>query len=76
MGETEAARLSLQYYAEYIQKTYLQSYGLLERLDLIDPSSENYWSKMLPEIKKRIQALPFIEEQNLLGGENNKNEEV
>lgn len=70
LGETEAAQLSLQYYAKYIQKTYLQTKGLVERLDLIDPSPENYWSKTLPEIKKIIQALPFIEEQKLIGGEN------
>lgn len=58
MGETEAAQLSLQYYASYIKKTYLDSEGLVERLDMIDPSPENYWSKTLPEIEKRIQALP------------------
>jgi hypothetical protein len=39
----------------------------VERLDSIDPSPENYWSKTLPEIKKIIQALPFIEEQKLIG---------
>lgn len=69
MGETEAARLSLQYYAGYIQKTYLETKGLVERLDSIDPSPENYWSKTLPDIEKKIQALPFNEEQKLLGGE-------
>ncbi|QAT40673.1 hypothetical protein [Clostridium sp. JN-9] len=69
MGETETARLSLQYYAGYIQKTYLETKGLVERLDLIDPSPKNYWSKTLPDIEKKIQALPFNEEQKLLGGE-------
>jgi hypothetical protein len=69
MGETEAARLSLQYYAGYIQKAYLETKGLVERLDLIDPSPENYWSKTLPDIEKKIQALPFNEEHKLLGGE-------
>lgn len=69
MGETEAARLSLQYYAGYIQKAYLETEGLVERLDLIDPSPENYWSKTLPDIEKKIQALPFNEEHKLLGGE-------
>lgn len=68
MGEAEAARLSLQYYAGYIQKTYLENKGLVERLDLIDPSPENYWSKTLPDIEKKIQALPFNEEHKLLGG--------
>lgn len=61
MGETEAARLSLQYYAGYIQKAYLETQGLVERLDLIDPSPENYWTKTLPDIEKKIQALPFNE---------------
>lgn len=68
MGEIEAARLSLQYYAGYIQRTYLETKGLVERLDLIDPSPENYWSKTLPDIKKKIQALPFNEELKISGG--------
>lgn len=69
MGESEAARQSLQYYAGYIQKTYLETKGLVERLDLIDLSPENYWSKTLPEIEKKIQALPYNKEQKHLGGE-------
>ena len=69
MGEIESAQQSLQYYAEYIQKTYLGTKGLVQRLDSIDPSPENYWSKTLPDIKKKIQSLPFNEEQKLLGGE-------
>lgn len=64
MGETEAAQQSLQYFAEYIQKTYLGTKGLVERLDLIDPSPENYWAKTLPDIEKKIQALPLNEKQN------------
>lgn len=69
MGETEAAQQSLRYYAGYIQKTYLETEGLIARLDLIDPSPENYWSKTLPDIEKKIQALPFNVEHKLLGGE-------
>lgn len=69
MGESEAARQSLQSYAGYIQNTYLETKGLVERLDLIDPSPENYWSKTLPNIEKKIRALPYNQEQILLGGE-------
>ena len=58
MGETEAAQISLQYYAGYVKKTYLEAPGFVERLDMIDPSPENYWSKTLPDIERRIQALP------------------
>lgn len=72
MGESAAARQSLQYYAGYIEKAYLGTKGLVERLDLIDPSPENYWSKTLPDIKKKIQALPCVEEVALLeGGDDN-----
>lgn len=73
MGETEAAKLSLQYYAKYIQKTYLASDGFVERLDMIDSSPENYWTHTLPEIEKRILALPCNGQALLL--EENENGE-
>lgn len=68
MGEPEAARESLQYYADYLQKTYLAVPGLVQRLDLVDPAPENYWSRTLPEIKTRIQALPCVGDTLLIGG--------
>lgn len=74
MGEAEAARLSLKYYAEYIDKTYLSTKGLVERLDLIDPSPVEYWSKTLPDIEKRIRALPCVQELLLDGGEDDEEE--
>ena len=69
MGESEAAHQSLDYYASYIQTTYLDSDGFVERLDLIDPSPENYWSKTLPDIKGKISALPCASAIMLTGGE-------
>lgn len=66
LGEDSAARKSLAYYGEFVQKTYLAVPGLVERLDLIDPSPENYWSRTLPDIEKRIQALPCNQEPNLI----------
>ena len=74
MGENAAARQSLQYYAGYIEKSYLSTKGFVERLDLIDPAPENYWTKTLPDIKKKIQALPCVEELALLEGENEDGE--
>lgn len=74
MGENVAARISLQYYASYIEKSYLCTKGLVERLDLIDPAPENYWTKTLPDIKKKIQALPCVEEVALLKGGNDNGE--
>ena len=69
LGESGAARQSLQYYAGYLQKAYLSTDGLVQRLDLIDPAPENYWSKTLPDINKKIQALPCVENMSLLEGE-------
>lgn len=74
MGENAAARQSLQHYAGYIEKSYLNTKGLVERLDLIDPAPENYWTKTLPDIKKKIQALPCVEEIALLEGGNKDGE--
>lgn len=69
LGESAAARESLQYYAGYLQKAYLSTEGLVQRLDLIDPAPENYWSKTLPDIKQKIQALPCVGNVPLLEGD-------
>ena len=45
-----------------IQKSYLNTKGLIERLDLIDQSPENYWSKMLPDLEKKIKLLRLNQE--------------
>ena len=77
LGESEAARKSLTYYAGFVRKTYLEVPGLVDRLDLIDPSSENYWSKTLPIIEKKIEALPCNQNHELLEeGEEENGEEV
>lgn len=67
LGENAAARKSLAYYADYIHNTYLSIPGLVKRLDSVDPSPENYWSKSLPAIKKRIEALPCGDNMLLMG---------
>ena len=68
MGETDAAKVSLEYYAKFIQRTYLETKGFVERLDMIDPSPENYWTQKLPEIENRILALPCDSPYTAFGG--------
>ena len=68
MGEPESARISLQYYAGYLEKTYLEPKELLQRLDMIDPSPENYWTKTLPNIQEKIMALPCNTDPKCLEG--------
>ncbi len=67
MGEFEAAQQSLSYYAEYIQETYLSDMSVVQRLDMLDPSPENYWSTNLPQIKEKIEALPCNSESIQIG---------
>jgi hypothetical protein len=66
LGEQEAARESLAYYASFIEETYTSVPGLVQRLDLIDPAPENYWSKTLPNISEKIKALPSVSDTKLL----------
>ncbi|MDD7310496.1 MAG: hypothetical protein PUG80_08270, partial [Eubacteriales bacterium] len=57
-----------------IQNTYLAMDGFVERLDMIDPSPENYWSQTLPEIKNKIHALPCNAQTTLLEEHNDGTE--
>ena len=66
LGEHEAARKSLTYYANFIEDTYTSVPGLVQRLDSIDPAPENYWSKTLPDISEKIKALPGVTDTKLL----------
>lgn len=69
LGEMDAARLSLCYYAKYLQDNYLSTEGFVQRLDLIDVSPVNFYSNVLPDIKERIFALPCAKNELLLEGE-------
>lgn len=76
MGENEAVQQSLQYYAGYIQDTYLSDMKFVQRLDLIDPATANYWSINLPIIKEKIQALPCNNENKMIGENADETENV
>ena len=66
MGEVESARLSLQYYSDYIRTTYLDLPGFVQRLDMLDRSTKPYWSETIPDITKKIDALPCNEDNNYI----------
>lgn len=65
LGEHKAANITLQYFGDYINKTYLSDKAFIERLDSLNPSPKKYWSTMLPSISNRIKQLD-IEEKKLL----------
>ncbi len=58
LGEEKAAQKSLEYFAHFINNTYLATPNLVERLDLLDPSPTNYWTEELPKIKITVLELP------------------
>lgn len=68
MGEDIAARKSLQYYANYIENTYMSNKNIIERLNLIDPTKRNNWSELLLDISKKIHELSNVEESKKLEG--------
>ena len=57
LGESNNAVLSLEYYGDFMKKTYGNQKFML-RLDELDPADENFWSEYLPEIKNKILELP------------------
>ncbi len=69
LGEFNSLRVALNYYSDYIEKAYFVDDGLIERLDSIDPSPENYWTNALPKIKKIIRTLPDNSTPDLLKGD-------
>ncbi len=76
LGEANAARQSLQYYAGYIHSAYLDKPGFVERLDLLDDSPDNYWSKYIPSIEEKIKALPCVTSMALDGGKDENVQEM
>ena len=66
LGEAEAAKKSLAYYAGFIEETYTSDPCVIQRLDMIDPLPDNYWSKALPSISAKIKALPGIADISML----------
>lgn len=65
LGEHKAANIALQYFGDYINKTYLSDKAFIERLDSLNPSPKKYWSTMLPSISDKIKQLD-IDEKKLL----------
>ncbi len=57
LGEVNAAKKALEYYGKFLQETYLNTEGFVERLDLIDASPTQYWTQLLPKIEDNIQRL-------------------
>ena len=49
----------MNYFGDFLKETYLSNPKLLERLDMIDPAVENYWSDRVPVLEDTILNLPI-----------------
>lgn len=73
LGEEIASRVSLQYYADYVNKTYLKDGNVIEKLDSLYSVTTNYWYDNLFAINSTIKKLSDKKEL-LLDEGNEKNE--
>ena len=60
LDEPYAAAQSMRYFGEYMKETFLDSDGLLSRLDQLDYSANHYWTKTIPPVCE--QAMLLLEE--------------
>lgn len=58
LGEDEAAKESLLYFSDFIEKEYLDSPKIIERLQLVDSGTYEFWEEKLISIKNNIESLP------------------
>ena len=66
LGEEESMKKSLNYYRNYLDKSYFKVEGLIERLDSMDSLPENYWTKKVPSLEANIKELSYNSEKELL----------
>lgn len=57
LGEPEAMLESIGYYHNHLSNQYFADDSLLDHLDLIDNSPDNYWSCSLPKVKNLIEPM-------------------
>lgn len=69
LGEVDAAKMSLAYHEEFIQKTYIDEPGLIQRLDMMDPLPDGYWSTTIVELDNKIKCLISTGVNNLIESE-------
>lgn len=66
LGEEEAARASLDYYSKFIKDSYLRDKTFVARLDDLDESPKQYWSKTIPKISRTIELMPRTTEHLMM----------
>lgn len=70
LGEDEAAKESLLYFSNFIDKEYLENSKITERLQLIDTGNYKFWEEKLTAIKNNIEILPIYKPKKEIEGKN------
>lgn len=62
LGELTAAKCSLEYFGNYLEKSYLNEIEIVERLDSIQDYTKNdvSWMERIPTIYRQIKELPKV----------------
>ena len=68
LGEKQAALNTIENYRMFLEDSELTNGEVLNRLDVVDPNPENYWTKQFPIVQDTVRKLTCESTPLLLGG--------
>ena len=69
LGEKQAALNTIENYRMFLEDSELTQREVLNRLDVVDPNPENYWTKQFPIIQDTVHKITYEGAPLLLGGD-------
>lgn len=69
LGEKQAALNTIENYRMFLEDSELTKREVLNRLDVVDPNPENYWTKQFPTIQDTVHKISYEGTPLLLGGD-------
>lgn len=69
LGEKQAALNTIENYRLFLEDSELTKGEVLNRLDVVDPNPENYWTKQFPTIQDTVRKITYEGAPLLLGGD-------
>ena len=69
LGEKQAALNTIENYRMFLEDLELTKREVLNRLDVVDPNPENYWTKQFPIIQDTVHKISYEGAPLLLGGD-------
>ena len=69
LGEKQAALNTIENYRMFLEDSELTKGEVLNRLDVVDPNPENYWTKQFPTIQDTVHKITYEGAPLLLGGD-------